>query len=65
MSNLAGLLKAQGKMDEARGLYEESLQGHRNTLGPGHLDTLTDMWNFALFLHKVRGRDVWCVVCGV
>jgi tetratricopeptide (TPR) repeat protein len=69
MSNLAGLLKAQGKLEEARvlyvhhlpsvcfcntlSMYEESLQGHRSTLGSLHPDTLTDIWNFALFLNKV------------
>jgi len=34
-------------------MYEESLEGHRSTLGPQHAATLTDMWNFALFLDKV------------
>ena len=43
MSNQAWLLKAQGKLDEAKPLMLEVLEARRATLGPKHPDTLTSM----------------------
>ena len=43
MGNLAGLLKAQGKLDEAEPLYRESLAAKKETLGDKHPSTLTSV----------------------
>ena len=37
---MGGLLLAMGKLEEARPLYEEALQGSRETLGDSHPYTL-------------------------
>ena len=55
-TTLALLLEAQGKLDEARPLYEQALEGCRRTLGSSHPDTLGSMWNLALFLEVVKER---------
>ena len=52
---LAGLLTAQGKLDEARPLYEQALEGYRRTLGSSHPDTLTGMNNLAALL-QAQGK---------
>ena len=41
MDNLAIVLRDQGKLDEARKLYEQTLEIRRRVLGPEHPDTLT------------------------
>ena len=56
MNNLAMLLKAQGKLDEARPLYEQALEGYRRTLGSSHPHTLSSMWNLATLLEVVKER---------
>ena len=43
MSNLAGLLKDQGKVDEAEPLARESLAARKETLGDRHPSTLTSV----------------------
>ena len=40
MNNFAGLLKAQGKVDEAEPLYRECLSAKKETLGDRHPETL-------------------------
>ena len=55
-TTLAVLLKAQGKLDEARPLYEQALEGRRRTLGSSHPQTLGSMWNQATFLEVVKER---------
>ncbi len=55
-TTLALLLQAQGKLDEARPLFEQALEGYRRTLGSSHLDTLTSMWKLAKFLEDVKER---------
>ena len=37
VENLAGLLQKQGKLDEAKAIYERLLQGCEKVLGPNHL----------------------------
>ena len=43
MSNFAGLLQDQGKVDEAEPLYRECLAAQKETLGDKHPDTLTSV----------------------
>jgi hypothetical protein len=57
MINLAGLLQAQGHLEEARPLYVDALEGRRRTLGPNHPDTFTSMLNLATLLADVKERD--------
>ena len=47
---LASLLQKQGKLEEARPLFEENLEVSRRTLGNHHMETLTNMNNLALLL---------------
>ena len=55
MNNLALLLKAQDKLDEAKPLMLEALEALRATLGPMHPDTLVSMSNLAVLL-KAQGK---------
>jgi len=55
LSNLAMLLRVQGKLEEAEPLFRESLDGRRRTLGNTHPDTLTSIDNFASPL-LLRGK---------
>ena len=43
MGNFAGLLKAQGKLDEAEPLYRDELAACKETLGDKHPDTLASV----------------------
>ena len=44
---MAGLLKAQGKFDEAEPLCREAPEARRATLGDRHLETLSSIGNIA------------------
>ena len=55
ISNMVGLLHAQGKLGEAEPLYREALDGRQRTLGDAHPDTLSSLFNLADLLEK-RGR---------
>ena len=55
VNNLGSLLRDQGRLDEARPLYEEALLGRRATLGEAHLDTLASGNNLADLLFA-QGR---------
>ena len=46
-----------GKLEEARPLYEEHLQGIRETLGDHHSDTLRSIYHLA-FLLEEQGKLV-------
>jgi hypothetical protein len=50
INNLGLLLQAQGRLDEARPLYDEALAGRRAALGDAHPDTLTSINNLGLLL---------------
>jgi tetratricopeptide (TPR) repeat protein len=50
MNDLALVLQAQGKLDTARELHEQTLTLRRRTLGPEHPDTLTSMTHLAAVL---------------
>jgi tetratricopeptide (TPR) repeat protein len=51
MFNLAGLLKAQGKLEESEALFREALEARRETLRPRHPDTIS----------SINGRaKLWC-----
>lgn len=50
LNNLAMLLQAQERYDEARPLHEESLQIRREVLGNSHPDVATNLNNLALLL---------------
>ena len=50
ITNLALLLKAQGKLDEAAALLREALDGSRETLGSRHPQTLDSITNLASLL---------------
>ncbi|HEX2095280.1 MAG TPA: tetratricopeptide repeat protein [Longimicrobiaceae bacterium] len=52
---LARLLRARGRLDEAESLYRRALEGSGRVLGPEHPDTLTSVSNLALLLWE-RGR---------
>ena len=43
MNSLAGLLKDQGKLDEAEPLYRETLAAKKETLGDKHPSTLASV----------------------
>ena len=51
------LLKAIGKLEEARPLYEEALHARRATLGDRHPSTLTSIYNLGALLEK-QGKIV-------
>ena len=55
MSNLAGLLQAQGKLTEAEPLYRRALKGREEVLGPKHPDTLESV-NALAYLLRVQGK---------
>jgi tetratricopeptide (TPR) repeat protein len=50
---LASLLQKQGKLEEARPLFEENLETCRRTLGNAHLETMTNMNNFGSLLQQL------------
>ena len=47
IGDMAGLLKAQGKFDEAEPLCREAPEARRATLGDRHLETLSSIGNIA------------------
>ncbi len=49
---LASILQKQGKLEEARQLFEENLEVSRRILGNQHLETLTNMNNLAGLLQQ-------------
>ena len=55
--NLGFLLEDMGKPEEARQLYEERLQGRRETLGDRHPSTLNSINNLAGLLEN-QGKHV-------
>ena len=55
MSNLAGLLRAQGKLGESEALFMETLEGKRAALGPQHPSTLTAERLLALVSQQRKG----------
>jgi Flp pilus assembly protein TadD len=55
LSNLAGLLRAQGRYAEAEPLYREALKNAREEIGPRHPDTLRSLNGLALLLED-QGR---------
>ncbi|CAN9459336.1 unnamed protein product [Alternaria sp. RS040] len=55
LTTLAGVLRAQGKYEEAGTLYRRVLEGSEKTLGKDHPDTLTCISNLALSL-GCRGK---------
>ena len=50
VSNLAELLRVQGKLSEAEPLCLRALEGREATLGPMHASTLTSVHNLAMLL---------------
>ena len=50
MAQAANLLAQQGKLEEAKKLYERALLGRERLLGPNHADTLSTVNNLALLL---------------
>jgi hypothetical protein len=55
IGNLGSLLKAQGRLDGARPLYEQALAGSRAALDEAHPSTLSSVNNLGLLL-KDQGR---------
>ena len=53
VNNLAVLLKDQGKLDEAKAMYERALAGRERTLGADHPHTLGTVNNLAGLLNQV------------
>lgn len=51
--NLATLIQAQGKFEDAKPLFERALTGRRNALGDSHPDTLMSTDNLANVLHQI------------
>ena len=56
-NNLAQLLFAQGKYEEAEALFRQTLDGRRRVLGEDHRDTLSTMGNLAQLLAEQGRRD--------
>jgi hypothetical protein len=50
ISNLAAVLKSQGKYEEAEAMNRQTLALKETVLGPKHPDTLTSMSNLAWVL---------------
>mmetsp|Transcript_13901 Transcript_13901/g.41099 ORF Transcript_13901/g.41099 Transcript_13901/m.41099 type:complete len:132 (-) Transcript_13901:337-732(-) len=55
MSNLAALLKAQGRLDEAEELYRAALESRRALLGGSHPSVLRSASSLSALL-RARGR---------
>ena len=55
IDRLGLLLKAEGKLDEAKPLFEEVLTGKRETLGDKHPSTLPSINNLG-FLLRAEGK---------
>ena len=53
IARLAVLLKDQGKLDEAKAMYERALAGRERTLGADHPHTLGTVNNLAGLLNQV------------
>jgi hypothetical protein len=53
MSNLALVLRDQGKYKEAEGMYRQAVRLHETVLGKEHAKTLISMDNLALVLGTV------------
>lgn len=51
ISNLAGILRAQGQFDEAEELGRRALSGWERKLGSSHPRTLTSISNLAVLMH--------------
>jgi len=54
---LAGVLQAQGNLEEARLLLVEALEGSRRVLGSDHPDTLTSMLGLGVVLSKLNDGE--------
>jgi tetratricopeptide (TPR) repeat protein len=50
LNNLAGVVRAQGRYDEAEGLYREALEIDRATVGEEHPDYAIDLVNLGRLL---------------
>jgi hypothetical protein len=57
MSHLAGVLEAQGSLEEARLLHVEALEVSRRVLGSDHPSTLTFMLNLGVVLSKLNDGE--------
>ena len=55
MNNLAEVLRARGKLDEAEPLFRQVVEAGHRVLGPEHPTTLTVMSNLAMVL-QARGK---------
>ena len=53
VNNLAVVLKDQGKLDEAKAMYERALAGRERTLGADHPHTVGTVNNLAGLLNQV------------
>ena len=63
LNQLALLLQNQGKLREARALFEEAMQACRATLGDRHPDTLLSINNLALLLQDLGEREAARPLC--
>ncbi|CUS07621.1 unnamed protein product, partial [Tuber aestivum] len=52
VSNLAAVLRCQGKYSESEMIDRRALEGSEKILGPNHPDTLTHVGNLALVLQS-------------
>jgi Tfp pilus assembly protein PilF len=52
LNNLAALLSAQGKYDDAKAIFEEVLKIRCQKLGPTHPDTLVTEWWIATCMER-------------
>jgi tetratricopeptide (TPR) repeat protein len=55
ISNLASVLRRQGRYEEAESMNRRALKGYEKELGANHPDTLTSVGNLALVLQR-QGR---------
>ena len=62
VSNLAGVLRNQGKYDEAEQMNRRALEGSEKALGEEHPDTLTSVYCLAYLYHQQRRYDAASVM---
>jgi hypothetical protein len=55
---MGALLKAMGKLEEARPLFEEAVQGGKETLGDGHPYTLIFTQHLDLLLKATSASEL-------
>jgi len=69
LNNMGGLLKAMGRLEEARPFYQQALDIRQKVLGDAHPDTGTSLWWMGVLAENdgnlVEARDYYQRTCDI